>query len=173
MKASSVFDRLSAQLARENSLVPDSLSELERTLNFEITSQNEKLYNLRNAEIPDNEAIAHADSTLFQLKKEREELIQFLETNYSDYYDLKYADATITAKQVQQKLKSNEVTIEYVLNETDSVPELYAFFISKEKVSFQKINIDSSFIKNVEESFRFMSNPGTCLHETTIQKNLV
>jgi len=160
MKASSVFDRLSAQLAQENSLVPDSLSELERTLNFEITSQNEKLYNLRNVEIPDNEAIAHADSTLFQLKKEREELIQFLETNYSDYYDLKYADATISAKQVQQKLKSNEVTIEYVLNETDSVPELYAFFISKNKISFQKINIDSTFIKNIEESFRFMSNPG-------------
>ncbi len=159
MKASSVFDRLSAQLAQENSLIPDSLTELERTLNFQITSQNEKLYNLRNAGIPDNEEIADADSTLFQLKKEREELILFLENNYSDYYDLKYADGTITAKQVQQKLKSNEVTIEYVLNETDSLPELYAFFISKEKIIFQKIDIDSLFIKNVEESFRFMSNP--------------
>jgi CHAT domain-containing protein len=160
MKASSVFDRLSSQLAQENSLVPDSLSELERTLNFQITSQNEKLYNLRNSETQDNEEIAQADSTLFQLKKEREELIKFLETNYSDYYELKYAETTITAKQVQQKLKSNEVTIEYVLNETDSVPELYAFFISKEEIGFQKINIDFSFIKNVEESFRFMSNPG-------------
>ncbi len=160
MKASSVFDKLSAQLASENSLVPDSLTELERTLNFQITNQNENLYNLRNAETPDNEEIAMADSILFQLKKEREELIQFLETNYSDYFELKYADATITTKQVQQKLKSNEVAIEYVLNETDSVPELYAFFISKEKISFQKIDIDSSFIINVEETFRFMSNPG-------------
>jgi CHAT domain-containing protein/tetratricopeptide (TPR) repeat protein len=159
MKSSSVFDRLSAQLAQENSLVPDSLTELERTLNFQITSQNEKLYNLKNAETPDIEEIAHADSTLFQLKKEREELIQLLENDYRDYYELKYADATITAVQVQQKLKSNEVTIEYVLNETDSVPELYVFFISKEKISFQKINIDSSFIEDVEESFRFMSNP--------------
>ncbi|WP_372950420.1 CHAT domain-containing protein [Mariniphaga sp.] len=160
MKASSVFDKLSAQLASENSLVPDSLTELERTLNFQITNQNENLYNLRNAETPDNEEINMADSTLFQLKKERDELIQFLETNYSDYFELKYADATITTKQVQQKLKSNEVAIEYVLNETDSVPELYAFFISKEKISFHKIDIDSSFIKNVEETFRFMSNPG-------------
>ncbi|MBW6536370.1 MAG: CHAT domain-containing protein [Mariniphaga sp.] len=160
MKASSVFDRLSAQLAQENSLVPDSLNELERTLNFQITTQNEKLHNLMSAKITDNEEIALADSTLFQLKKEREDLIQFLENNYSDYYELKYADATITAEQVQQKLKSNEVTIEYVLNETDSVPELYAFFISKEKISFQKINIDATFIKNIEESFRFMSNPG-------------
>ncbi|RIH63012.1 CHAT domain-containing protein [Mariniphaga sediminis] len=160
MKASSVFDRLSDQLAKENSLVPDSLTELERTLNYRITSQNEKLFDLRQAEESDNTEIAIADSVLFQLKKQRDELTQYLEKNYSDYYDLKYSDATISTSEIQKNLDSDEMLFEYVLNETDSIPELYVFCFSKDYTEFRKLNIDSDFIHAVEEAFRFMSNSG-------------
>jgi CHAT domain-containing protein len=159
MKASSVFDRLSDQLARENSLVPDSLTELERSLNYSITSQNEKLFDLRRSENSESAEIAATDSVLFELKKQRDELIQYLENHYSDYYELKYADAAISPRTVLQNLKGNEALIEYVLNETDSVPELYAFLFTAGKLSFHKIDIDSSFIRSIEETFRFMSNP--------------
>lgn len=159
MKASSVFDRLSDQLARENSLVPDSLTELERSLNYMITSQNEKLFNLRRSGHPDHSEISAADSMLFQLKKQRDELIQYLENHYKDYYELKYADAAISSRTVHQNLGENEALIEYVLNESDSVPELYAFLFTAENLSFHKIDIDSSFIRSIEETFRFMSNP--------------
>lgn len=160
MKASSVFDKLSDQLARENSLVPDSLTGLERSLNYSITSQNEKLFNLRRSSNPDNSEIAKTDSILFQLKKQRDELNQYLENNYQDYYELKYADSSISPLTVHQNLNGNEVLIEYVLAETDSIPELYAFLFSANNLSFQKIDIDSSFIQSIEETFRFMSNPG-------------
>lgn len=159
MKASAVFDKLSDQLARENSLVPDSLTELERSLNYSITSQNEKLFNLRRSSNPDNLEIAKTDSILFQLKKQRDELSQYLENNYQDYYELKYADASISPRTVHQNLNGNEVLMEYVLTETDSIPELYAFLFSANNLSFQKIDIDSSFIQAIEETFRFMSNP--------------
>jgi CHAT domain-containing protein/tetratricopeptide (TPR) repeat protein len=159
MKASSVFDRLSDQLARENSLVPDSLTELERSLNYMITSQNEKLFNLRRSGHPDHSEISAADSMLFQLKKQRDELIQYLENHYKDYYELKYADAAISSRTVHQNLGENEALIEYVLNESDSVPELYAFLFTAGNLSFHKIDIDSSFIRSIEETFRFMSNP--------------
>jgi CHAT domain-containing protein len=49
--------------------------------------------------------------------------------------------------------------IEYVLNETDSIPELYTFFISPEKFSFTKQDISAGFITDIESTFRFMSNP--------------
>ena len=159
MKASAVFDRLSDQLAKENSLIPDSLTNLERTLNYSITNLTEKLYNLRRSESPDNNEITSTDSILFQLKRQRDELTQHLENNYSDYYELKYAGQTISYNEVQQNLKNNEVLIEYVLNETDSVPELYAFLFSSGSKDFHKINVDSTFIQSIETSFQFMSNP--------------
>ncbi len=159
MKASSVFDRLSDQLAKESSLIPDSLTHLERTLNYSITSYTEKLYNLKRSENTDSHEINASDSILFQLKRQRDELSQYLERNYSDYYELKYAVNSIRYSEVQQNIKSNEVLIEYVLNETEPAPELYAFCFSSGRKGFHKIDIDSAFIRSIETSFRFMSNP--------------
>jgi CHAT domain-containing protein len=159
MKASSVFDRLSDQLAKESSLIPDSLTHLERTLNYSITSYTEKLYNLKRSENTDSHEINATDSILFQLKRQRDELSQYLERNYSDYYELKYAVNSIRYSEVQQNIKSNEVLIEYVLNETEPAPELYAFCFSSGRKGFHKIDIDSAFIRSIETSFRFMSNP--------------
>jgi CHAT domain-containing protein len=159
MKASSVFDRLSDQFARENSLVPDSLTDMERTLNYNITSQNEKMFSLKHAQVPDSVAIYTTDSILFQLKKQKDELTRYLETNYRDYYEMKYANTMVTAAEVQKKIKGNEVLIEYVLNETGPVPEVYAFFFSGESSGFYKLDADSAFITHLEGAFRFVSNP--------------
>ncbi len=160
MKASSVFDRLSDQFAKENSLVPDSLTELERALNYKVTTQNELLFNLQHNEVQDPEEIARVDSTLFQLKKQRDELNQYLEQNFAQYYEMKYANSMLSIEEISQKLNSNEVLIEYVLNETDSIPEVYAFFVSSEQSVFYKLDADSTFIPSLEETFRFISNPG-------------
>jgi len=159
MKASSVFDRLSDQFAKENSLIPDSLNELERILNYNITSQNEKLFSLKHAQVPDSIEIYATDSILFQLKKQKDELTRYLETNYRDYYEMKYANTMVSAADVQKKLKSNEVLVEYVLNETAPVPEVYAFFFSGETSGFHKLEADSAFISHLEGAIRFVSNP--------------
>lgn len=159
MKASSIFDRLSDQLARENSLIPDSLTDLELFLNYSITSTNEKLFNLRHEKNPDDYELLKTDSILFQLKKQRDELNQHLERNYIDYYDMKYSNSMISISDVQQNLKSNEVMIEYVLNENDTVPEIYAFIFTNNQIKFSKLNADSTFISSLEETFRFISNP--------------
>ncbi len=159
MKASSVFDRLSDQFAKENSLIPDSLTELERTLNYNITSQNEKMFGLKHAQAPDSAEIHFTDSIIFQLKKQKDELTRYLETNYRDYYEMKYANTLVSAAEVQKKLRNNEVLIEYVLNETVPVPEVYAFFFSGETTGFHKLEADSAFISHLEDAFRFVSNP--------------
>ncbi len=159
IKASSVFDKLSDELAKNNSLIPDSLIELEKTLNYSITKNNELLYTLSHTENPDSLEIASTDSVLFQLKKQREELNQHLEQNYSNFYNLKYADLLFGISDIQQKLKTNEVVLEYVLNENDSLPELYTFFISPGSARFIKVETEPEFITSIEKSFRFMSNP--------------
>src|SRR5690606_39270037 len=138
-------DRLSDQFAKENSLIPDSLAELERILNYNITSQNEKMFGLTHAQVPDSVEIFTTDSILFQFKKQKDELTRYLETNYRDYYEMKYANTMVSAAEVQKKLRNNEVLIEYVLNETVPVPEVYAFFFSGETTGFHKLEADSAF----------------------------
>ncbi len=158
LKASSVFDKLTDQTAKLKSLIPDSLIELEKTLNYNITSYNEKLYNL-SEEIPENiQEKQKLDSLLFVLKKEREELNRYLEKNYKEYYNLKYSVSSISISSIQSKLNNDEVILEYVVNTKDTVPELYSFLISPNQYIFKKLPADSNFEKWVETVFRYLSN---------------
>lgn len=159
MKASAVFDRLSEQFAKENSLVPDSLSRLERNLNYNITRENERLFNLKHSTLPDSAEAAKADSVLFHLNRQRDELHQYIETNYPDYYTLKYSRVTVRPGEIQEKLKNNEVLLEYVVNETDSVPEVYAFCFSRSSSGFHRLAVDSGFIQTLQEVYHFMADP--------------
>lgn len=157
-KASSVFDRLSDELAK-NDLIPDSLIELENTINYSISQNTETLYYLQKEEQPESTEIEKVESILFQLKKQREELNQYLEENYSSFYNLKYSDQLLGIKDIQNNLKNNEVILEYVYNDIDSLPKLYTFFISSGKTHFVQPEIDSTFVRAVENAFYFMSNP--------------
>jgi CHAT domain-containing protein/Flp pilus assembly protein TadD len=171
IKSSSVMDKLTDEVAKENSLIPDSLTQLEKNINFQITSNNEKRFNLTSSETADSTDIAKIDSVLFALNKQREELNAYLEKNYSDYYDLKYSKKTIAISDIQKKLNGNEVLIEYVLNETDSIPELYSFLITKETSRFIKQDISHEFISSIEETFHFMSNPQFLFTQNEDSKN--
>lgn len=71
---------------------------------------------------------------------------------------MKYSGTAVHPDEVQDKLKNNEVLLEYVFNE-GSIPELYSFCISKNSVQFHRIDIDSSFISSLENTYRFMASP--------------
>ncbi|MDD4225044.1 MAG: CHAT domain-containing protein [Mariniphaga sp.] len=157
MKASAVFDRLSDQFAKENSLIPDSLELLERNLNVEISSRNEKLFKLNREDPTDSLAIAETESMLFDLKKQRDELNKFLEQQYPDYYELKYAESRVLPGDVQDRLTPDEVLLEFVFNETATIPELYLFCISKDSVEFQRLQLDPAFSGSLENFYHFMA----------------
>ncbi len=159
IKASSVYDRLSDELAKNNSLIPDSLEELGRTLNYSITQNNEKLYYLNRQNNPNLAEIERTDSLLFELKKQRDELNHYLEENYSSFYNLKYTTLMFGISDIQKKLKSNEALLEYVFIENDSIPELYTLFVTPGNIRFENSEIDTTFVTAVKETFSFMSSP--------------
>ena len=158
LKSGSIFDKLSDQLARENSLIPDSLIQKEQLINSRITTYSEILFNEKKSETPDNVLIAQTDSLIFQLKRQRTELNDYLVKNYKDYYNLKYSDALAGISEIQRRMKKNEALIEYVLNENDSIPELYTFFITSNHKKFVKQRINQGFIHQIQSVFHFMSN---------------
>ena len=160
IKSSSVFDKISDQLALENSLVPDSLMNQEKKLNNTISIFSEKLNNLQNNINPDSSLMNEYNTEIFAATRDREKLYRYIESNYKDFYDLKYSNSMLSANDIKEKLKNDQILIEYVLNETDTISEIYSFLISSDKIEFYKQNVDSDFLNSVENVFQFMSNTG-------------
>ncbi len=159
LKSGSLFDKLSNDEAMKNSLIPDSLLQKEQKINSSISTYTQIRYNESLAEQPDNEKIAKTDSIIFTLKKQRTELSDFLEKNYNQYYNLKYSDNFLNIKDIQNHLHLNQVLIEYILNDNDSVPELYTFIIEENKADLLKQKIDTTFLNEIDSVFHFMASP--------------
>ena len=184
VKGSSVFDKISDQLALENSLVPDSLLNEERKINNTISIFSEKIYEENSKSDPDSILIKEYNNEIFEATRNRDELNRFMESEYSDFYDLKYSNSMLSAKEIQQKLKDDQIIIEYVLNETDTLTELYSFIISKNSIEFSKQKMNPDFHQSVETMFYFMSNTEYmftknedskqfCLASNQLYKNLI
>lgn len=159
LKSSAVFDKISNDLAQENSIIPDSLLELESKLNNTISIYSEKLFEENNYDDSDSTLITEYDTKIFDASKQRDELNRYLEEEFADYYDLKYSNTMQSAADIQKQLHKKEALIEYVITETDSLSHLYTFLITHNKKELLQHKIDSKDLRALETVFRFMSTP--------------
>ncbi len=158
LKSSSLFEKISNQLALENSKVPDSLLQMEFKLNNTIAIFNEKIIEENSQPIPDSIKLKEYNNEVFSATRQREELNRVIESEYNDFYELKYSKSMLTAQNIQEKLKDDHVIIEYYINETDSLTELYTFILGKQMAEFRKQKLPSKFHFWVENMFQFMSD---------------
>lgn len=159
IKSSAVYDKISTDLAQENSLIPDSLIELENKLNSTISYFNEKLFEENSLDEPDSALINEYNEKIFEANRQRDDLNRFLEEDYPDYYDLKYSKSMLGISDIQKKLHKKEAILEYVLNDSDSTLELYTFLITKEKKELIRQVITPEMEHSMEYIFNFMTTP--------------
>ncbi|MCA1759504.1 MAG: CHAT domain-containing protein, partial [Bacteroidales bacterium] len=131
---------------------------LEKKINNTIAIFSEKLYEENSKSNPDSMLINEFNNEIFTATRNREELNRYIENEYKDFYDLKYSNSMLPVKEIQQKLKEDQIIIEYVLNETDSITELYSFIIGPKHIDFNKQKVNHEFLNAVETMFYFMSN---------------
>lgn len=158
LKSSSLFEKISNQLALENSRVPDSLLQMEFKLNNTIAIFNEKIIEENSQPIPDSIKLKEYNNEVFNATRQREELNRVIEIEYNDFYELKYSKSMFTARSISEKLKEDQVIIEYYINENDSLTELYTFVLGKHVTDFRKQRLPSKFHFWVENMFQFMSD---------------
>jgi CHAT domain-containing protein/tetratricopeptide (TPR) repeat protein len=158
IKGSSVFDKVSDQLALDNSVVPDSILNLEKKLNQTIAIYTNKLHQEQNAQNPDSVLLSEYTNQIFNNTRDRDELNRFIESEYSDFYELKYSNSLLTAREIQDMLPENQAIVEYVINEIDDQSELYTFIIQRDEISFRKQMLEKDFDRHVENMFHFMSS---------------
>jgi len=160
-KSSAVYDKISSDLAKENSLIPDTTVEKLNLLNSTITFYNERIFEENNSRYPDDSLLSEYGTKVLDADVKRIAFIKNLERDFPDYYELKYSSSSLSIKEIQSKMSEDEILIEYVFNETqesDENPTLHYFLIQKNNVEFQEIIIDRNFEKNIQSLFSFLSD---------------
>ena len=143
-----LLEALLASKATNFSNIPKQLVERESQLKSEITF-TEKIVNTTE---PDTGKLK---DDLFDLKTEYRQLIHTIETNYKNYYDLKYNMAIASLKEMQKKLGPNEKLISYFFgNEA-----IYAISIAKNEKQLEKIPIDDVFEKTISKIHGMLADP--------------
>ncbi len=167
-KSSAIFDKLSNDLAQENSLIPDSLLELEKRLNSTISIYSENIFQENSKSEPDSALLAEYNNKMFKANRDRDEFNRLLEIQYPDYVNLKYSSSMLPVNEIQKLLNKNEVIIEYVYVEhenvtgeskEDTTDVLYTFVIGQNNKRFIKQTVGDVENESLEEVFQFMSTP--------------
>ena len=159
IKSSSVFDKISTNFAQENSLVPDSLLELESKLNNTVSFYNQKLYDESSQGRPDSALIQEYNEKIFEANHQRDELNRLLEEEYPDYYDLKYSNSMLTINDIQKDIAKKDAILEYVLNESDTTQELFTILITKDKKEIIRQVLSDEMAHSMQYIFNFMTTP--------------
>ena len=136
-KAGVLAEALSASEAKQFGQVPDSLLALETSLKADRSFYQSQL--------------ASADSSLYQSKlftvnRQYDSLMQVLEAQFPDYYQLKYAARTATVPDIQAQLSSDEAVISYFIGDSTQ----YAFTITATQFQVTTLPQDSLLDQRIQ-----------------------
>ena len=124
--------------------IPDSLVQLENKLKAELSLYSKKLFKAQNRS--DSIKIALYQNERFERKQQFDTLIHTLETNYPQYYALKYVTKTPTVQEIQRQLPDGGTTfVEYFTGDSTS----YAFVIQKNNFQIIELANDSTLEASV------------------------
>lgn len=161
-KAAVLYESMQSNQALKLGNIPDSLRKKENNLKKRIWTYEELIFEERKKQNPDEKRIDYWSDEMFSLQKEYEALVARFETEYPRYYSLKYNQEILSLPQVQDRMRSNEMLVEYVLGQ-DS---LYAFRIEKQQAGLFTSPVDSTLPQDIMELRNFLSNRNFSNHGT-------
>lgn len=140
-KAASLMSSLNDINAKNIGGIPVELQEEEQQLRKDIASYREKIYEERKKIKSDRDKITEWQGKLFQLNESYNQMVLRFEKDYPKYYELKYKNSTIEMSELQSKLSSNDILIEYSISDSS----LFTFIITSDsfEITKQEINSDS------------------------------
>lgn len=153
-KAAILMDALRHNEARKFGGVPQVLLQNEADLKRSIAFYSEYLYEEKKLQQPDSAKVKLWEEKLFSLNRDYDELIALFNTNYPNYYTLKYNTDVMMPGDIQNYLSKDEALIEFSLH--DSI--LYTFVITSNQYNLFRLGVDSLFYKAIDEIFVHTSN---------------
>ncbi|MEP1097247.1 MAG: CHAT domain-containing tetratricopeptide repeat protein [Cyclobacteriaceae bacterium] len=139
-KSSVLLEAITETKAKQFSGIPTTLLSLEDSLKDEISYIEQKL-----AE-PDNEEDEALKDLLFLYQNEYRSFITKLESDYPDYYNLKYSSNLSGVSEVQAKLNDQTALLSYFIGKD----EIYIFTVTKKGIRAVTKPKDDSFEKSAK-----------------------
>ncbi|MDZ7391611.1 MAG: tetratricopeptide repeat protein [candidate division KSB1 bacterium] len=127
--------------------LPDSLLEQERQLKIDLACYDAQLQKeLQKKTDQDSVMIKEFQSRLFRLNSAAQQLVEQLETNYPQYYQLKYQTPSISIADLQVALPPDAALIEYLTGEE----MIHIFVITKDNFDVVSVAQEGNFASAVE-----------------------
>ena len=152
-KAYNLLSTIRDQRAMKFGGIPDNLIEQEAELNTWISGYRELVYAEEQLENPDREKIAYWQNEIFKLGDRHDKLVSFFEKNYPDYFSLKYDTEVISTGKIRNRLRKDEVILEYSL--MDSV--LFTYVISRDEEKVFRQELDTGFRSECLEYYNVLT----------------
>lgn len=149
-KASILRSQITGNDILYSSILPDTLRKKQLRLSSDIAAYNKMLMDELNSALPDSSKISLWKDALFEMNKEREELIDSLEKSSPRYAGLIRKTMPVPPEEIQKKLEKGESIVDYFLSQSYSggKRKLYIFMISRDDMKFAENDLDSLFEKN-------------------------
>ncbi len=120
--------------------LPDTLREKEHDLNVDIAYFEKKKFDIDYDQRISNDSLINIyENQLFELNQKRDQLLELFKTKFPDYYNLRYSQSVLSAKEIQNSLlQQNQSLIEYFVGDSS----IYTFLITKETFQVRQTEID-------------------------------
>ena len=141
--------------------IPDSILQQEKNIKLQLTNYKQLIFNADVKTSTDSMLLAQWQTNLFQLEKDYDNLMYVLEREYKDYYNFKYKKSTIQPKHIRKTLKSNQVLLEYLVDEPTCEGDsgnVYVLKITDREFEILKNPISYSYIENLNTLHGILSS---------------
>ncbi|MBN1598241.1 MAG: CHAT domain-containing protein [Bacteroidales bacterium] len=127
--------------------IPEYLLAQEKRITKKIEFYKENIYEEEQNAKPDSSKLNMWKNYLFDFQRQHEELIKKFETEYPNYYSLKYDNSVVSSAELSKSLKRGSTVLEYVISDS----ALYTFVVSNSKFKLHIQHIDETFFIGVNE----------------------
>jgi len=145
-KSALLLEALLSAKATEYGDIPEDIIEKEKILKSKITHLEKKLIRKKTDAL---------ENEIFHTKIQYKNLVENLETNYKNYYNLKYNINVISSENIQEQLKEDELLVSYFFG----ISSIYGIAIGKETKQFIKIPVDDNLKHNLINFQKNISKP--------------
>jgi len=164
-RAKITLENLQNNEAKKYAGIPAEVLSRENDLNKNISNVYQKLYDLEIVDASQN-MISSLEDSLFHLQRNKESLIETIEENYPEYYNLKFDRELVDLSTVQNSLLSNKETLlTYVIRDENIkifvISQNEANLVTAEKtldISDSVTNLRESLMNGENEKFIQLSN---------------
>jgi CHAT domain-containing protein/tetratricopeptide (TPR) repeat protein len=149
-----------AQKARAENFsgLPDHLLQRENDLRIDIAYYEQRRFEEESNKNPDKEVLDQTRNQIFELKRAYYSLMDTLETNFPEYYNLRYGAMPISIQDIQtQYLEPGQSLLEYFVGDE----HIYLFLINDEQAELLRIQKNfplETWVRQLRESI-FRYNP--------------